>query len=153
MKTAFSCTLNAIIRGSICSGIDQAPPIVLLLNLSQGNLFSWLFPPCFFLSFPPPFFFSISSVLFFVVQLKICFQPFLQSEGVEASPREGVGGGYSSSPLDAWVLEKVFTDHDAGMVKNNHLYVLKVPVINTVFSSHWEHREQSPKFSFTTHCT
>ena len=28
-KTAFSCTLDTIIRGSICSGIDQLPTLVL----------------------------------------------------------------------------------------------------------------------------
>ena len=28
MKTAFSCTLNTIIRGSLCSGIDQFPTFV-----------------------------------------------------------------------------------------------------------------------------
>ena len=67
MKT--SIFLNAIISDSLCSGIDQFPPLfVFLLNLSQGNTFFFLFlffpspfsspPPVFFLSsfFPfPPF--------------------------------------------------------------------------------------------------
>ena len=52
MKTTFSCTLKSIIRGSLCSGIDQFP--FFHINLSQGNIFS------FFFSFfrPPPQFFS-----------------------------------------------------------------------------------------------
>ena len=29
LKTAFSCTLDTIIRGSLCSGIDQFPTLVL----------------------------------------------------------------------------------------------------------------------------
>ena len=47
LKTAFSCTLDTIIRGSLCSGIDQFPTLVLfcilfLMNLFQGKIF--LFP-------------------------------------------------------------------------------------------------------------
>ena len=29
LKTAFSCTLDTFIRGSLCSGIDQFPTLVL----------------------------------------------------------------------------------------------------------------------------
>ena len=71
MKMKFSCTLNAIIRGSLCSGIDQFPTLF-LLNLSQGkkNLsFSFLsvdffsFPPFFPLPPPPIFLFPIFFLL------------------------------------------------------------------------------------------
>ena len=34
MKTAFSCTLNTIIRGSLCSGIDKFPTLFLFLFFS-----------------------------------------------------------------------------------------------------------------------
>ena len=62
MKTAFSCTLNAIIRGSLCSGIDQFPTLFslfffFLLNLSQGNNLFLFF--LFFISF---FFFFYSPI-------------------------------------------------------------------------------------------
>ena len=65
MKTAFSRTLKAIIRGSLCRGIDQFPPLFLfLLNLSQTFFFFFLsflsvfllFPPFFIFPFPPPLF-------------------------------------------------------------------------------------------------
>ena len=43
LKTAFSCTLDTFIRGSLCSGIDQFPTLVLFLMIFfQGNFF--LFP-------------------------------------------------------------------------------------------------------------
>ena len=56
LKTAFSCTLDTIIRGSLCSGIDQFPTLVLffilfLMNLFQGNIF--LFPFFFLLFYSP----------------------------------------------------------------------------------------------------
>ena len=69
MKTSFSRTLNAIIRGSLCSGIDQFPPLFLfLLNLSQGTFlfsffFLFLFSPFFF---PPPLSLFFSSFLPFL---------------------------------------------------------------------------------------
>ena len=59
MKSAFSRTLKAIIRGSLCCGIDQFPPLFLfLLNLSQTFFF-------FFLSFLLFFCFSSFSVFYF----------------------------------------------------------------------------------------
>ena len=61
MKTAFSCTLNAIIRGSLCSGIDQFHTFFhSFFFLGETFSFSFslflffLFPPTFP---PPPFFF------------------------------------------------------------------------------------------------
>ena len=47
LKTAFSCTLDTFIRGTLCSGTDQFPTLVLffilfLMNMFQGNIF--LFP-------------------------------------------------------------------------------------------------------------
>ena len=52
MKTAFSCTLNAIIRGSLCSGIDQFPTLFpfpfFFTRRSTGGGGAW--PPC----APPP---------------------------------------------------------------------------------------------------
>ena len=63
MKTAFSCTLNAINRGSLCSGIDQIPHLffLLLLNVCLFLFFSFvfLFSPSFFsFSFFLLFFYS-----------------------------------------------------------------------------------------------
>ena len=74
MQTAFSRTLKAIIRGSLCRGIDHFPPLFLfLLNLSQTFFFFFLsflsvflffffsrfllcpFSPPFFSLFPLPF--------------------------------------------------------------------------------------------------
>ena len=76
MKTAFSCTLNAIIRGSLCSGIDKFPPLFLfLLNLSQGNIFFFFFLFYFlFFFFLFSFFFSflIPPFLLFCFVLVIC---------------------------------------------------------------------------------
>ena len=70
MKTALSRTLNAFIRGSLCSGIDKFPPLFLfLLNLSQGNLI-------FFLFFFPHFFFLFPFFLFFSPFLSLFFLPF-----------------------------------------------------------------------------
>ena len=37
MKTAFSCTLNAIIRGSLCSDIDQFPTLFFVLADQPGG--------------------------------------------------------------------------------------------------------------------
>ena len=60
MKTAFSCTLTAIIRGSLCSGIDQFPTIF---------FFFFFFPFEFFLEkrfhFLFPFFPFSFPILFF----------------------------------------------------------------------------------------
>ena len=49
MKTAaFSCTLNAIISGNLCSGIDQFPLFFFLFNFPfdffSGKRFHFLFP-------------------------------------------------------------------------------------------------------------
>ena len=58
MKMVFSCTLNAIIRGSLCSGIDQFRTLFLLFisyftfEFVSGKLF-FPSPP-----FPPSFFFT-----------------------------------------------------------------------------------------------
>ena len=63
MKTAFSCTLNTIIRGSLCIYILAPIPysfsffILFLMNLFQGNIFPFLFPFSFF--FPFFFFFFL----------------------------------------------------------------------------------------------
>ena len=71
MKTAFSRTLNAIIRGSLCSGTDQFPPVFrFLLNLSRG-----IFPPLFFFSFFLLFPFFLFP--FFPFSLLFSFLPFL----------------------------------------------------------------------------
>ena len=48
LKLAFSCTLDTIIRGSLCTGIDQFPYsfssfVLFLMNLFQGNIFSFSF--------------------------------------------------------------------------------------------------------------
>ena len=53
MKLAFSCTLDTIIRDSLCTGINQFPTLFLffilfLMNLFQGNIFLFLFPFPFF---------------------------------------------------------------------------------------------------------
>ena len=53
MKTAFSCTFDTIIRGSLCSGIDQFLTLVVfvlilfVMNLFQGKIVTVLFPPIF----------------------------------------------------------------------------------------------------------
>ena len=61
MKTTFSCTIDIIIRGSLCSGIVQfltlCPPFILfVMNFFQGNIFLFLF-------FIFPFFFSFLFLL------------------------------------------------------------------------------------------
>ena len=38
MKTIFSCTLNAIIRGRLCSGIDQFPTLFFFLLANQQGV-------------------------------------------------------------------------------------------------------------------
>ena len=48
IKLAFFCTLDTIIRGSLCTGIDQFPTLFLFSFFSywkfQGNIFLFLFP-------------------------------------------------------------------------------------------------------------
>ena len=53
MKLAFSCTLDTIIRGSLCTGIDQFPTLFLFSFFSYMNLFQETFS--FSLSFSPFF--------------------------------------------------------------------------------------------------
>ena len=59
MKTAFSCTLNTIIRGSLCTGTNSLLFFFFhsfpIMNLFQGNIFLFLFPFSFFFFF---FFYS-----------------------------------------------------------------------------------------------
>ena len=84
MKTAFSRTLTAFIRGSLCRGIDQFPPLFLfLLNLSQTFFFFFLNS---FLSV-----FLLFSVFYF------SFSPFLFS--FIWSPVRQRGGGGTLPPL------------------------------------------------------
>ena len=45
MKTAFSCTSNAIIRGSLCSGIDQFPTLFFYSPINRGGGHGPLVPP------------------------------------------------------------------------------------------------------------
>ena len=97
MKTAFSRTLKAIIKGSLCDGrgIDQFPPLFLfLLNLSQIFVFfflSFLSVFLFFLFFPPFFFLSFFPLGSPFLSFFSSFSPFLVS-----GPS---GGGGHSSPL------------------------------------------------------
>ena len=82
MKTAFSCTLNAIIRGSLCSGIIPSSFylfFLFLLNLSQGSIFFLLFFLLFFLPFPPP---------------PPPFPPFFLSPLFLLADQRGGGGGH-----------------------------------------------------------
>ena len=76
MKTAFSCTLNAIIRGSLCSGIDQFPTLFLSFGICHGNIFCCFFLLSFFFFFPfsfsvfflfPFFFFAFPFFFFFLL--------------------------------------------------------------------------------------
>ena len=68
MQPTFSCTLNVIIRGSLCSGIDRFPTLfsflffLFLLNLSQGNIFFLFFLFVFFRFFY--FYFSLFPLSF-----------------------------------------------------------------------------------------
>ena len=70
MKVAFSCTLNTIIRGSLCSGVDQFPTLFLFPNeFVSGKHFLFLFP------------FSVSSSLFpFFLFPSLFFTPFFYSQ-------------------------------------------------------------------------
>ena len=116
MKTEFSCTLNAIIRGSLCSGIIPSSFylfFIFLLNLSQGSIFFFLFFSFSPLPPPPPPFPPFSSPPFFY------------------SPINGGGGGMAplcpplSYPSAGYFWHKVNFEN-----VNNLLGELKIPGVS-----------------------
>ena len=86
MKTTFSCTLNAIIRGSLCSGIDQLPTLFLSLFLFHLICLRETF--------------SLSFFFFIFVSCFRCFSSFfLLFPFLLYSPINRGGGGGGNGPL------------------------------------------------------
>ena len=97
MKTTFSCTLNAIIMGSLCSGIDQFPPLFLKFLLILSQIKRNIFLSCFFFLV----FFSFSLFVFCFLFSFSFFFLFFSLSSSPPPPFSGVIGpsGGSLRPL------------------------------------------------------